>query len=190
MKGKFKKSQFTHRWTQQLKRTEEIRGRQTCFVLAHTIKAIPVPRKKSRLAGYEANNTPLLWTLFLKVQIFLPLGFLIFKSGNVMKKKQTKNTVTTIGCYCPQNVFISGISQEEFLRKKVAAVQWIHSLFIQVGSCCLWQSMEGISLTLVVMTSGSFQYFTGGGSSRMGSGNFFFPVIIGKMKYTMFQQFR
>lgn len=90
MKGKFKKSQFTHRWTQQLKRTEEIRGRQTCFVLAHTIKAIPVPRKKSRLAGYEANNTPLLWTLFLKVQIFLPLGFLIFKSGNVMKKKTNK----------------------------------------------------------------------------------------------------
>lgn len=46
--------------------TEQNRGnkreadRQIYFVLAHTIKAIPVPRKKSRLAGYEANNTPLL----------------------------------------------------------------------------------------------------------------------------------
>lgn len=62
-------------------------------------------------------------------------------------------------------------------------------MFIQVGSCCLWQSEERMSLTPVLMTSFQLFRLIGGGSWRMGSRNVCLIVIMGITKWSMFQQF-
>lgn len=53
----------------------------------------------------------------------------------------------------------------------------MNTFTVYTGGLLLPLAEYGRNLTLVVMTSGSFQYFTGGGSLRMGSGNFCLPVM-------------
>lgn len=56
-----------------------------------------------------------------------------------------------------KRVFVSRILQEQRFSEKVGTIQEIHPLFIQVGSCCLWQREEGHTHT----SSGDFWFFSG-----------------------------